>query len=94
MKTIKKVEIEPVFVEYIPETLEERKVYISERFGVSIHKCLCGCGVKTVLPFNKRDGWNLIKNSDGKVSFTPSILNDQYPCKAHYVITKNVANFI
>jgi len=29
MKTIKKVPIEPVFVEYIPETLEQDKIYIS-----------------------------------------------------------------
>lgn len=93
MKTIMKVEIEPVFVEFIPKELEERKVYISEEYEVSVHNCLCGCGNKTVLPFGK-DGWKLIKESNGEISFTPSVGNFQFPCKSHYIITKNIANFV
>ena len=93
MKTIMKVEIEPVFVDFIPNELEEKKVYISEEYKVSVHSCLCGCGEKTVLPLGK-DGWNLIKHDSGKVSFTPSIGNYQFACKSHYIITKNIANFV
>lgn len=93
MKTIKKVDIEPVFVEFVPKELEEGKMYISEEYEVAVHNCLCGCGAKTVLPFGK-DGWELIKHDDGKVSFTPSIANYQMPCKSHYIITKNIANFV
>lgn len=98
MKTIKKVPIEPVFVKHIPHDLEEGKLYISEEFGVAIHNCLCGCGVRTVTPIDniidgKDYGWKLIKNGD-KVSLTPSIANYQFPCKSHYIITKNIANFV
>lgn len=93
MKTIKQVEITPVFVEFIPDNLEEGKVYISEEYNCSIHNCLCGCGQQTVLPLIKGE-WQLIKHDDGKVSFTPSIGNFQFPCKSHYIITKNKANFV
>lgn len=97
MKTLMKVEIEPVYVEgYMPpfETMEERKIYISEEYGTTIHRCLCGCGEKTVLPLDPKFGWNLIYDDTGKISFTPSIGNYQLPCKSHYIITKNVANFV
>lgn len=93
MKTLKKVEITPVFVEFIPEILEEGKVYVSEKYRVSVHSCLCGCGERTVLPL-KIYGWNLIKETNDKISFTPSIGNYQFPCRSHYIITKNVANFV
>tara|TARA_R110002126_G_scaffold144499_1_gene290609 strand:- start:219 stop:500 length:282 start_codon:yes stop_codon:yes gene_type:complete len=92
MKTIKKVEIEPVFVEFIPDTLEENKIYISEEYGSAIHNCLCGCGEQTVMPLYG-NGWQLIKQNNGKISFTPSVGNYQLPCKLHYIITNNIANF-
>lgn len=97
MKTLKTIEIEPVFFDgTLPayETMEEGKIYISEEYGVSIHKCLCGCGEKTVLPIDPVHGWNLIKHESGKVSFIPSVGNYQMPCKSHYIITKNKANFV
>lgn len=94
MKTIKKVPYEPVMVEYMPDELEQGKVYISERFGVCKHLCLCGCGEETVLDFGNPTGWRLIKEDNGTVSFTPSVSNYQYPCKAHYIMTKNVANIV
>lgn len=93
MKTLKKVEIQAVFVEFIPEQLEENKVYISEKYGVSVHNCLCGCGLKTVMPLGAGQ-WNFTLDDAGRVSFTPSISNSQYECKSHYIITKNVANFV
>ena len=95
MKTLMKVQIEPVYVEFIPDLheMEERKVYISKEYRTSCHKCLCGCGELTVLPLHK-DGWQLIEHEDGRISFTPSIGNYQYACKSHYIITKNIANFV
>jgi hypothetical protein len=94
MKTLMKVEIEPIYVKHIPEILEPNKVYISEEYGVSIHSCLCGCGNKVVLPFGTwTNSWQLEKHENGKISFTPSIGNYQLPCRSHYIITKNVANF-
>jgi hypothetical protein len=92
MKTIKQVDITPVWVEFMPDVLEEGKVYISERFQVSVHSCLCGCGVKTVPPLTAGH-WTLIVKNE-KVSFSPSIANYQFPCKSHYIITNNKANFV
>ena len=94
MKTLKKVEIRPEFVEYIPDILEENVLYISEEYGCAIHNCLCGCRERTVTPIHDTYGWNLIKHEDGKVSLTPSISNYQTECKSHYILTKNIANFV
>jgi hypothetical protein len=38
------------FVEYIPEQLEERTIYISIRFATAVHRCCCGCGREVVTP--------------------------------------------
>lgn len=93
MKTLKKVEIEPVFLDgYMPEVLEENKLYISEQYKVAIHKCLCGCGEKVVTPLNE-GMWILSKKND-KVSLAPSIGNYNFHCKSHYIITNNIANFV
>lgn len=93
MKTIKKVTIEPVFVEFIPDVLEENKLYISEKYESAIHNCLCGCGEKTVTPLGGGANWDLIKESNGTISLIGSIGNYNFACKSHYIITKNVANF-
>jgi len=94
-KTIKKIEIIPVFVELIPEQLIQNEIYISEKYGCSVHSCLCGCGEKAVMPLNPKfsSSWNLIEDR-GMISFTPSILNTNCPNKYHYVISNNIANVI
>lgn len=120
MKTIKKVTIEPVFLDGYMIAFDEMKdnhIYISEKYMTSTHRCLCGCGIRTILPLNNNKdtfGWNLIKENDGTVSFTPSILNpvtcisetvdstDEFVSPSwtkvyathHYIITKNIANFV
>lgn len=40
MKTLKQVEIEPVFVEFIPKEMEQGKIYISKEYGVANHACV------------------------------------------------------
>jgi hypothetical protein len=79
--------IEPVFVEFIPEQLENGKLYISEEYGTAIHKCCCGCGEKVVTPLSPVD-WQCTKGSQG-VSLSPSIGNWNYRCKSHYFIRNN-----
>ena len=86
-------------MEFIPKELEDDKLYISEKFGIVIHNCACGCGSKTVTPINnivngKDYGWKMVKHDDNTISLTPSIGNYQIPCKSHYYIKKNIAEFI
>jgi hypothetical protein len=92
MKTLRKVEIVPVFVEFIPDTLKRDIVYISKEYNTAVHLCLCGCGNLSVTPLTK-NGWSLTEMG-GKVSFTPSILNTSCPNKYHYIITNNIANIV
>lgn len=96
MKTIKKVEIEVVFCEddipQIPSEYQENTVYVSEKNNRIALNCLCGCGSFINLPVNNPQGWQLEIDSNRKISLIGSIL--QHPCEAHYIITKNVANFV
>lgn len=92
MKTLKRVVIEPIFVEFIPEVMEQNKLYISKEYRVMNHLCLCGCGMVCPIPLGNGE-WTLIENTDNTVSFTPSLLH-RHECKSHYIITKNVANFV
>jgi len=95
MKTKKRVDITPEFVEFIPETkdMEENILYISEKYKTASHLCFCGCGEITVTPINK-GSWNLKKQENGSVSLSPSVGNYHMPCNSHYIIYKNGANFV
>jgi hypothetical protein len=75
------------FVEFIPDDLKERKLYISITYCTAVHKCFCGCGREVVTPLSPT-AWQLI--FDGKnVSLYPSIGSWSLPCQSHYFITKN-----
>ena len=95
MKTIKKV---PVIPEFFPGSIPEKPsmkqgvIYISEEFHTAIHLCLCGCGNEVVTPLAENE-WILTRNGE-KITLSPSIGNYQFPCKSHYIITNNVANFV
>ncbi|WP_183560655.1 DUF6527 family protein [Mucilaginibacter sp. SP1R1] len=95
MRTIRKVIIIPVFVEWMPDFYEQDMVYISREHNCSKHLCLCGCGQMTIMPLD--DGskwWQLVEGPDGRVSFIGSVGNYSFPCQSHYIITNNVANFV
>lgn len=91
MRTLKKVLIEPVYVEFIPEILEENKLYISVEYKVCCHLCFCGCKTLCCLPLKPTE-W-VLSDSNGKVSLTPSILQ-RFNCRSHYIITNNIVNFV
>lgn len=84
--------IEPVFVEEVPDLLEHGKIYISDRFGIAVHLCACGCGQKTAMGMKPHwdSGWGYA-NNNGVVTFTPSVGNfsGESPYHAHYFITNN-----
>lgn len=102
MKTIKKVPVEFNFTighESLPpcEEMENNVIYVSIEYGCSQHKCLCGCGEIATMSLKPEweDGWDLIyEEKSDTFSFTPSILNTHCPNKSHYIITKNIANFV
>lgn len=72
-------------VEHAPETLEPGVIYVSERFGLALHLCACGCGEETVTPFRGLDAWTLSRGPNG-VTLHPSI-GQRMACAAHYWIT-------
>lgn len=86
-KTMKQTVLTHEFVEYIPEVLRERTLYISIRFATAVHKCLCGCGSEVVTPLSPRD-WKLVFDGE-TVSLDPSIGNWSFPCQSHYWIRRN-----
>jgi len=83
----KVTELKHEFVEFIPDQLDEGKLYISIEYATVAHKCCCGCGREVVTPLSPTD-WKLI--FDGKsVSLDPSIGNWSFDCKSHYWIRNN-----
>ncbi len=80
-------ELRPVFVDHLPESLEEGVLYISEEFAIAGHKCCCGCGEEVITPLNNAQ-WHIQKKG-GKVNLYPSIGNWKFACKSHYWIRKN-----
>jgi len=78
-----------VFVESVPEEMDEGVVYVSVRFRTAIHLCACGCGNQVVTPLSPTD-WRL--TFDGvSVSLDPSVGNWSLPCRSHYFIRRNKA---
>ncbi|MCY3747802.1 MAG: DUF6527 family protein [Chloroflexi bacterium] len=72
------------FVDYIPEQIDERVLYVSVRFGTVVHRCACGCGEEVVTPLGPAE-WRL--TYDGRtISLAPSIGNWSFRCRSHYWI--------
>lgn len=75
-----------VFVDHIPERLEEGMLYVSIPFATVVHQCCCGCGSEVVTPLSPTD-WSL--TFDGQsVSLAPSIGNWNFPCQSHYWVVR------
>ena len=83
---MKTTALTPTYVEFMPLTLEEGKLYISLSYGTATHLCPCGCQHKIVTPLG-RNGWTLKYN--GKISLSPSVGNYHLDCKSHYFISNN-----
>ena len=83
--------INPQFVDFIPEILEEGNLYISKRYSTATHLCCCGCGNKVVTPLNPAK-WRLVEKN-GAVFLSPSVGNWSLPCQSHYWIRGNVVEW-
>ena len=79
--------LNPEFVQYIPDELEEGTIYISIEFATAVHRCCCGCGNKVVTPLSPTS-WKLIFDGES-ISLDPSIGNWSFPCQSHYWIERN-----
>ena len=72
------------FVEFIPDDLKDRTLYISITYCTAAHKCCCGCGSEVVTPLSPTD-WKL--TFDGEtITLHPSIGNWGFKCQSHYWI--------
>lgn len=79
--------IRPVFVESMPDRIDEGVLYISERYKTAIHKCCCGCGEEVVTPLSPAE-WAVRRSGDA-VSLHPSVGNWSIACRSHYWIRVN-----
>jgi hypothetical protein len=71
-----------VFVDILPDKLDEGVLYVCILYATSAHKCFCGCGREVVTPIHPTK-WRL--TFDGKqVSLFPSVGSWSLPCQSHY----------
>lgn len=84
---MKRSQVVPEFVEFIPEQLQEGVLYISDRFNTAVHLCCCGCGHEVVTPLSPAD-WKL-RRMGRAVTLSPSIGNWSFACMSHYWIRNN-----
>lgn len=71
-------------VEFIPESLADCTVYVSQKYETAVHKCACGCGEEVVTPLGPTD-WSISISRRG-VTLYPSIGNWSFACQSHYFI--------
>lgn len=79
--------LDHVFVDTMPDELEEGILYVSIRFSVIMHLCCCGCKNKVITPLSPAR-WKM--TYDGKtISLHPSIGNWNFECESHYWVTNS-----
>ena len=66
--------------------MEDGVLYMAPHFQVAVHKCMCGCGEKVVIPLGDKDGGWAWSFDGTNTSLHPSIGNFQQPCKSHYFL--------
>lgn len=76
--------ISHAFVEFLPEKLEDGKLYVCMNLATIAHKCCCGCGHEVVTPLSPTD-WKLTYDGE-TITLYPSIGNWGFPCRSHYWI--------
>lgn len=81
-ETPKRMTYKHLFVEAMPDKLDEGVLYVCVGYATSAHKCFCGCGREVVTPIHPTK-WKLTFNGVN-VSLSPSIGSWSLPCKSHY----------
>ena len=85
-------ELTPMFVEEIPESVENGILYISMTYRTATHLCPCGCGNRVVTPL--KSGFWAMSERGGRVTIRPSIGSFNLPCLSHYFITDNKVEWL
>ena len=79
--------LDHIFIDTVPDELDEGILYISLKYRVIIHSCCCGCKNKVVTPLSPAR-WKM--TFDGKtITLYPSIGNWNSECQSHYWINKS-----
>lgn len=78
--------LETVFVDEIPEVLEDGILYVSHTCKVALHNCACGCGEEVSTPLVRTE-YSLTMEGDD-ASIWPSVGNHDFACASHYIIKK------
>ncbi|WP_368085920.1 DUF6527 family protein [Sphingomonas sp. NFR04] len=73
-----------VFMDEMPEVLEDGVLYISQECHVALHNCACGCGKEVSTPLVPTEFTLSIR--DGRPSLWPSIGNHDFACASHYIV--------
>lgn len=72
--------------------LEDGVLYVEDGSPFVGYNCPCGCGKVVILPTQKHQpdfyGWDF-RESNGKVTLSPSVLSTGFDCKSHYFIRDN-----
>ena len=84
---MKQETFEHKFVIFIPDVLQDGRIYVSMEYATVVHRCACGCGKEVVTPLGPTD-WKIIFNGRA-ISLDPSIGNWSFPCRSHYWIRNN-----
>jgi hypothetical protein len=75
-----------VFVDEMPEVLEDGILYVSQECRVALHNCACGCGEEVSTPLLPTEF--TLTMDDGGASVWPSIGNHDFACASHYIIKR------
>ena len=73
-----------LFVEYMPNELDDGILYISLPYKTTIHLCACGCRTKVVCVLSPTD--HALTFDGETISLWPSIGNWDFYCRSHYVL--------
>lgn len=84
--------VEHTYVRSIPEQLASNTLYVSRKYGLVVHLCMCGCGTKVVTPLGPAE-WSLREHA-GKITLRPSIANTAQTCRSHYLISSSEVSWL
>ena len=85
-------DIEHRFVRTVPAVLAPNTLYVSRKYGLAVHLCMCGCGTKVVTPLGPAE-WSVRLEAD-TITLRPSVGNGGFPCKSHYLITRSTVHWL